>query len=238
MTVQEQLSNTPVQPVPAVDSLEAFDTIGNKGVAGVIWQRPIPEDFQNWINGLPPQNLPSVRAVLHPQNARTLVSNVCDKANTPEGSNRDWFVNDVCCLADAFAQIMSAPYLQLRFDVVCDNACRKFHIDMVRMRLICTYRGPGTEYGILQDENGPEQIFTVPTGNPILLRGALWPDQGPNSVRHRSPPIAGSGTTRLVLVLDSVESLDDPRASHTEIPKRRIAEEQPIDPKNERVDCP
>jgi len=99
---------------------------------------------------------------------------------------------------------MSAPYLRLRLDVVRTNACRKFHIDAVTARLICTYRGTGTQYGISTDGADPKRVFTVPTGAPIILRGTLWPADLPSGLLHRSPPIVDTGETRLLLVIDPV----------------------------------
>lgn len=210
-------------PIKIVGRPEALHDIAKAGVAGVIWQRRMPEDFQDWINDLPPQNLPFVRAIARVQDIRKLLLEVCRTANTPESPNRNWLVDDVCLLAETLARLMSAPYLQLRFDVVSDDACRKFHMDMIRVRLICTYRGRGTQYGLVKDANDPEHILNVPTGDPILLRGTLWKDQTDGCVRHRSPPIAGTGETRLVLVLDALQSLDPHQSAEAFEPKRRIA---------------
>ncbi|MCZ4269037.1 DUF1826 domain-containing protein, partial [Rhodobacteraceae bacterium G21628-S1] len=44
-------------------------------------------------------------------------------------------------------------------------------------------------------------------GAPIILRGTRWPETPVSGVLHRSPPIAGTGETRLLLVLDPI---DDP----------------------------
>ena len=116
-------------------------------------------------------------------------------------------VNDVAALAEVLREIMPTSHLQMRFDVVTTNACRKFHIDAVTARLVCTYRGTGTQYGISTDGAEPQKIFTVPTGAPILLRGTLWPEPPRSGLLHRSPPIEGTGETRLVLVLDPI--IDD-----------------------------
>ena len=209
--------------VKVVEQGDKLRFIALDGVGGVIWRRYVPLEFLNWIDSLSPLNLPSARIVLPVQEVRARITEVCDTANMPAGSNRDWFVDDVCDLADRFAEIMSTPYVQLRFDVVADNACRKFHMDMVRARLICTYRGHGTQYGIAQGDTDPQEIYDVPVGDPILLRGRRWPDQAPSAVRHRSPPIAGTGETRLILVLDAVQTLDDPQAARLAEPKRTIA---------------
>lgn len=116
-------------------------------------------------------------------------------------------VDDIAALADVFADVMHAPYLRLRLDVIKTNACRKFHIDAVTARLVCTYRGTGTQYGISTDGTEPKRIFTVPTVSPILLRGTLWPETPRSGLLHRSPPIEGTGETRLLLVLDPIVDL-------------------------------
>jgi hypothetical protein len=78
----------------------------------------------------------------------------------------------------------------------------------VTARLVCTFRGAGTQYGISADGAEPGRIFTVPTGAPIVLRGARWPERPRSGLLHRSHPIEGTDQTRLVLVLDPV---DDPQ---------------------------
>ena len=125
----------------------------------------------------------------------------------PAAEQLDVLVDDVAALADVFAAIMGVQYLRLRLDVVNDNACCKFHIDAVTARLVCTYRGTGTQYGISTDGQEPKRVFTVPAGCPIILRGTLWPDPPQSGLLHRSPPIEGTGETRLLLVLDPVSKI-------------------------------
>ena len=55
----------------------------------------------------------------------------------------------------------------------------------------------------------PSQVFMVPTGAPILLRGTLWPTVPRSGLLHRSPPIEGTGETRLMLILDPVSDPDE-----------------------------
>ena len=50
----------------------------------------------------------------------------------------------------------------------------------------------------------PKQIFTVPTGSPMILRGSHWEQENRQGLLHRSPPIEGSGETRFVVVIDPV----------------------------------
>ncbi len=81
--------------------------------------------------------------------------------------------------------------------------------DAITARLVCTYRGTGTQYGMSTDDADPQSVFTVPTGSPILLRGTFWPAEPPSGLLHRSPPIEGTGETRLVLVIDPVSDPAD-----------------------------
>lgn len=62
----------------------------------------------------------------------------------------------------------------------------ELHIDNVVARLICTYRGLGTEVGLEEAET--KDIRGVPTGMPILLKGRRWRDGHDRRLRHRSPP--------------------------------------------------
>ncbi len=126
-----------------------------------------------------------------------------------EGAERTWLENDISDLATRFAEMMRTPYLRLRLDAISTNACRKFHIDALYARLICTYRGTGTQYGFSTDGLDPTRVFTVATAAPMVMRGTLWPQTPPSGLLHRSPPIAGSGETRLVLVLDPVFDIEE-----------------------------
>lgn len=172
--------------------------------AAAIWRRQSSPGFQEWINNVDPANLPHGRITLHHQDVRRAVTSFCDLADTPVCAQRERLVDDVATLSSTFADLMNATYLRLRLAVVTTNACRKFHIDAITARLICTYRGLGTQYGISHADLDPSRIFIMPTGAPILLRGTGWPEHPSVGLLHRSPPIIGTGETRLVLVLDPV----------------------------------
>lgn len=202
-----------MQDTPAgvriVDDVEELTAIRETGCAAAVWQRrPLPS-FQDWINGLDPEVLPNARLILRPDAVRNAVRQVCDNAGTPAAVERDRLIDDVAAMADIFAAVMQTEWLRLRLDVITTNACRKFHVDAVTARLVCTYRGTGTQYGTGTPIGDPRRIFTVPSGSPILLRGTLWPEQPATGLKHRSPPIEGSGETRLLLVLDPVSGPDE-----------------------------
>lgn len=212
MIIQRPIPIEPIARTGIVETPEGLSAIRRPEYPAVIWQRTPTTRFQDWIDTLDPQLLPSARTTLRPNAVPAAVEHLCRAAGTPECEERDCLVGDIAALAFIFAEVMQADYLVMRLDIVETNACRKFHIDAVTARLICTYRGTGTQYGMSSDGGPPPDILTVPTGAPIILRGTTSPVSAPAGFLHRSPPIEGTGETRLVLVLDPVDSSDT--ASH------------------------
>jgi len=98
-------------------------------------------------------------------------------------------------------QTLFAPDAALSI-VVTDTPERP--VDAVTARLICTYRGTGTQYGVWMDGAQPRRVITSPTGASIALRGPEGPERPASGLMHRSPPIESSGETRLVLVPDPI----------------------------------
>lgn len=189
---------------------DVLHSIHDPGVAAAIWRRRPPDGLQPWLDRLPAERLPTARTILPVTAVAAAVHAACDEAGTPRCAERDSLADDVSALATLFSGLLQASHLQLRFDVVDDNACTKFHIDNVPARLLCTYRGRGTEYGSARGRPEPERIRTVPTGAVAILRGAQWPAAERSDLLHRSPPIEGSGATRLLLVLDPVDPAEAP----------------------------
>lgn len=194
--------------VAVADTPEGLSALREPGRAAAIWRRQPMPAFLTWLDAIPLEHLPNGRVILRPEAVRDGVDRLCAIAGTPEGEGRDRLCDDVAALADIFAGVMHARYLRLRLAPVDTDGCRRFHVDAIRARLVCTYRGPGTQYAVSPDVAPPIRVFQVPTGAPILLRGTLWPGD-PVGLMHRSPPIEGTGVTRLVLVLDVMDDPED-----------------------------
>jgi len=209
MSFVRDVSEDTDSAVAMSDTPEGLFEIRRPGCAAAIWRRQPLSSFQSWIDALEPDELPRARVILRPADIQEAVRKICDSSGTPDGPERRRLIEDTAALAQIFAGLMDAKYLRLRLDVVTTNACRKFHIDAVTARLVCTYRGPGTQYGISSDGAEPHHIITVPTGAPILLRGTRWPVHPCSGLLHRSPPIEGTGRTRAALVLDPVDNPED-----------------------------
>lgn len=197
-----------MQVVYTPNELRAFH---RSHCAAIIWQRNPAPGFQTWIDALAAEFLPRARVTLRPQDVREVATQICELSGMRDCWERKMLVDDTAVLASIFAELMNVKFVRFRYDVVSTNACRKFHIDYVTARLICTYRGPGTLYGFTGPHEEPSKVFSVPTGAPILLRGKLWPESPNAGLKHRSPPIEDTGETRLVLVIDPVVAPDNDR---------------------------
>lgn len=113
---------------------------------------------------------------------------------------------DVVALADAivplasdFAALMACDALRIRLDVIETDACRKFHADQVTVRLLLPLVGPGTQW---VHANAEPQVSEgeLRIGDVGLFKGRVWAEEP--VILHRSPPIAATGITRLLLVID------------------------------------
>ena len=193
---------------------EGLSAIGHGAFPAVIWQRePMPR-FQDWIDGLDPACLPATRTTLSARAVPQAVEHLCSLAGTPDCNERNCLIGDISAMACIFAEIMKTDYVSLRLEVVSTHACCAFRNDAGKARLICTYRGTGTQYGLSTDGADPDDVKTVPTCAPIILRGSGWPAEPPCTVLHRAPPLERLDETRLVLVLDPADSIEWPGHQH------------------------
>ena len=202
----DDVTDTPVtaNQIITTANISGLKSIQTKGVGAVILQRDMPAHFQSWITQLSPNQLPSIRKIVPIQQTKTMLQEEMRSVDPSAKAEVEYLINDAHRLAQSFAKILHCPYVRIRFDVVDDNACGKFHLDKVSARLICTYRGRGTQYGEKSPAGDPDIIHETQTGQLIVLRGSQWENDSPSGIVHRSPPIEGTGETRLLLVIDPI----------------------------------
>lgn len=186
---------------------DAFNAILDPKSAAAQWSRTLSPDLAAWLDGLMPEELPQGRAIVHRSEIKETLEEFCDHLGSTAHPQVQALIQDAQLLAEQFAVTMGAEYLRLKFNAVSSNSCKKFHKDWIKARLVCTYRGTGTQYGVGSNGNDPTDVSTLAAGVPILLRGKLWPEQPETGFLHRSPPIEGTGETRLLFVVDLI---DDP----------------------------
>nr|WP_111300655.1 DUF1826 domain-containing protein [Paracoccus saliphilus] len=177
-------------------------TIAMPGVAVAIWHRKPTPDWQNWLDALPPQNLPRLRQAMRPQDASAALTAASDAAGLAAGAHRRALIADIASLALQASQNMNALLINLQVKVSEGQDCPKWHLDAVDARLLCTLRGAGTQFGPASAPAQVSALRQVPTGSVALFRGRNWAGE-PTGILHRSPP-ADPGQTRLLVVVDAV----------------------------------
>lgn len=129
---------------------------------------------------------------------------------------------DLSELLPLYDATLPAPRVRIRLDRVADNMCEKLHTDYLKLRLICTYSGLGTEWVDDADADrsllgsSPSSAADVnraalrhagalqrcSVGDVILLKGSEWSDAELGAI-HRSPDFDGNG--RILLRVDEPE---------------------------------
>ena len=136
----------------------------------------------------------------------------------PESSvngQKEVLVDDVLRLASLFWEKTRKRTMVLKLEIVDHDMCRLFHQDYYRQRLLCTLKGPGTEWvdhdnvnrnalgkgrndAIIKDD---QKIHRAKAYDVLLLKGKKY-GNGRLSDIHRSPPIEHENTTRVLLKID------------------------------------
>ena len=154
---------------------EILEDINSSGVAASIWTRTCSQDFQGWVDGLPMEQLPELRTVVPVHLAEAAAIAACEQVQLPLSAERDMLTGDVGALALILSKALDVQQVRIRLDVSDEVMCPKFHVDNVPARLLCTYRGAGTEYVLAGAEDDARQISQVGRGAVGLFRGGAWP---------------------------------------------------------------
>lgn len=193
------------------DTAESLERIADANIELAMWQRRLPDELVEWLHQLPGSALPTARLSLYASEVSLALHAACDESGLPVGQLRETLVADIADLAERFANVIASDRLRLRLETVDDNACRRFHRDCVPLRLLTTYRGPGTDWvrpdfaelalAHADDYSGPTERMA--TYDVAIFKGCGFHGQIHDAgVVHRSPPIADTGTTRLLLCLN------------------------------------
>jgi hypothetical protein len=184
-------------PVAEGDGPEALGAVTRPDLGAAIWRRTLDPALTAWADGCPDHRLPAAR----------LEAPVGElgRALAAAAPDAPLLAADAAMLAARFAAVTGARRLRLRLDVIRDDACRLWHLDRVRARMLCAYRGAGTEFGPGRPGGAPRAMRALGRGDVGVFRGALWPWAG-ETLLHRSPPMAGRRETRLLLVIDLADA--------------------------------
>ncbi len=190
------------------DAAEGLAAIGDPGMELVIWRRAQPRRLQAWLERMDAPCLPDIRVLVQPRDLRRAVEPHFDDCGMPPGDVRDLLLGDLDVLVSAFARITRSDLVDVRLERVSHDACWKFHRDWVEARLLTTYRGPATEWvqpidaerALREQKSYEGPLERLRVHDVAIFKGSCV--RSGSGIVHRSPPVAGTGCTRMLLCLN------------------------------------
>lgn len=181
-----------------------LQSVKDEACSLAIWER----EAENWMERLLDGEPRDVRLNTLLDELRSGLAEALLSSGFANSHLHSRLIDKIAELADLYCSILGLDELEVRVEVVTTNSCRKWHADYVKARLIATYVGDGTQWLDADDvdrvrEGGePQRINQLRTGDIGIFKGKLATDR---PAIHRSPPIAGTGQKRLLLVLNPIE---------------------------------
>lgn len=186
-----------------------------------IWRRKLPSSLRRFAEGFLTFNSSFQTAMtVNPKNVFTNVEKSLGVIN----HSATELSENVAELVNMFCDLFEAKQVSLRFRVLDQAMCPRFHVDRVPCRLVTTYSGVATQWlpdhlvdrtklgvgskgqpddqsGVYPNENA---IYQLNSGDVGLLKGELWDGNENNGLVHRSPQVS-TGERRLLLTLDFID---------------------------------
>ena len=189
---------------------DILDRIADPRVSLVVWERTMQAALAAWLDTVPGSDLPTDRFSCANGEGRQDVTATFADAGVTDDAAAAALIDDIAGLMARFARISGASRLDVRMERVTDDACARFHVDNIALRLLCTYRGPGTQWlcrladpGQCGTDTGAEtDVRQLPRFAVALFKGGRAAGARVPPIRHRSPPIACTGQTRFLLCIN------------------------------------
>ena len=196
--------------------IHGLNAIKETGTELVIWHRTLSPGFKEWIDKSTPSIPPHLRVFIAPGDIRLALNPLLDEYGLPKDSMRELWINDITKLAYAFSRITESKRVDLRLENIDNDACWRFHIDYVEVRLLTTYRGSTTEWvqpAYAKQAINQQKEFSGPLERLDIDDVAIFKGKGTahaNGIVHRSPPLAGTGSRLLLCINKQSELSPDP----------------------------
>jgi hypothetical protein len=221
-TASNALMEPQFSTVQSGNCLDALRQIRFPEVQAVLWPRQMDADLRAELECLV-RNKAAVAVDIRGSLTEGLREQLAEKLGAlgrQIGSPLSSLRREILQLAQVFQEVVHYQPIRIRLERVEDDACALFHTDSVRFRLLCTYRGPGTQWLVadelryaelgmrdrsLEEANhaiirNPAEIRQLEEGEVALFKGRAWPGEESGWI-HRSAPLAKS-EVRLRLCLD------------------------------------
>lgn len=211
------LSEPDVENWKVVSDWTDLDLINENGINLALWDRS-PLEISDTLAEIEEKQFDHFQLVLDRGDDSTIVAAALDDQLNLQSPSATHFYCDLIDLTQRFFQISRANEIGFRLETISTDACSYFHVDLVTLRLVCTYRGPGSEWLLNKDVNRgglfkqsndlvqkiPSRVRKLQPFQVGIMKGEKFPQNAGNGLVHRSPAIAGTNQSRLFLRMDAL----------------------------------
>jgi hypothetical protein len=206
-----------------VEEAQQLSDIAHPRISLALWRRQADPRIAREVADLTAERLPDGRIALSSSATQAgcmarLQGLLQAHALEPEGFG--WWLADMAMLAELFADLVTRTLgprpITARVETLDDVACPRFHVDRTCLRLLCSYRGPGTEWLpdeeidrlALENRQPNEQIQCGAQPRALqpfwvgLFKGECFPGNAGRGQVHRSPAVPPDGL-RVLFCLDA-----------------------------------
>ena len=199
-----------------IDSLDAFNSVDLDRHSLVLWERGAVPTIERELAGLPDDVFPDVRAHLHADNITSTLTTLVGKSGYDAVRAFPGWLADMTMLTETFFQLVGDRCVTARLETLARTGCPRFHVDRSHLRLVCTYRGTGTEYleeaqvdRVAQASGAPNESIIrfgepqrLPTFAVGIMKGSRYPGYANAGLVHRSPAVNPGDPARVLFCLD------------------------------------
>lgn len=194
-------------------NLQELNAIHLPNINLAIYAREVDQGLKDFIKGLDLDKLPPIHGSFNCNEIPGLLQSSL-KRTTKDKRGLSLFIEDIKIITEQFSTIARKEFIRFNLYTVGNDMCKYFHSDYNNLRLLCTYRGAGTQwlsnefkksgYGgspenaIDQDEI--QQLEALWIG---ILKGESYFNNKGNGIVHRSPPMGDEKVKRLLLKIDA-----------------------------------
>ncbi|MEM8659799.1 MAG: DUF1826 domain-containing protein [Pseudomonadota bacterium] len=178
-----------------------------------LWQRPALLDIARELSHITASSLADIRCSTSPVSFDSDVVELLVRQSL-DPSRLANLRSDMTYLANLFFNLSGARNAQFRLVATDRDDCKRFHVDRKHLRMLCTYRGPGTEWltdaqvdRVAQSRCAPNSAI-IRYGSPKKFE-RFWvgimkgdPENQGHGLVHRSPPIEALGECRVLFCMD------------------------------------
>src|ERR1700739_612460 len=195
------------------DTMEQLIDIHLPYINLALYPREVPQQLNDFIIGLDLDKFPSIHGNLNCHEIHTLLKSSLRNITTDiEGLNL--FIEDIKIISEHFSAITGTKFIRFNLYTVESNLCKYFHADYNNLRLLCTYRGEGTQWLLNEDATSSsgrrldniidrDRIQRFETFWVGVLKGEAYKNNKGNGIIHRSPPVGKKSAKQILLKLDA-----------------------------------